>query len=349
MPKYEYLMKAHTLDLAKDNIGGYFWSEKLDGTRCFWDGGISRGILTSEVPYANTVKDGRYVEEPIATGLWSLSGKPIQAPDWFLDKLPELTMLDGELWAGNGRFQEVRKVVSGLPGRSGWENIKYMVFDLPSVAEILKPREIKIRNEYSFFVSKDAFDWAYDRGIKLVYDEKPFEIRAMILESFPNLSVVKNERLPLSNQLAKEALERIMVKVLERGGEGVILRWGPSKYEVKRSHYILKYKPWFTSEGNVCGYFAGEEGKTGQLLGKIGAVLLDLDGNGFLKLSGFTHQEREILDPETKAWAEDNPGKLIPHGYEHHIFKLMDRVEFKYRELSDDNIPKEARYFRVRD
>ena len=34
------------------DFSGYFLSEKLDGQRCFWDGGITRGMRTVDVPWA---------------------------------------------------------------------------------------------------------------------------------------------------------------------------------------------------------------------------------------------------------------------------------------------------------
>ena len=40
----EFLQLADTYNPAKHKIAGYLVSEKLDGTRCFWDGGLSRGV-----------------------------------------------------------------------------------------------------------------------------------------------------------------------------------------------------------------------------------------------------------------------------------------------------------------
>jgi ATP-dependent DNA ligase len=41
MAKREFLMLAHKHE--GQNILGWLYSEKLDGMRCFWDGGITRG------------------------------------------------------------------------------------------------------------------------------------------------------------------------------------------------------------------------------------------------------------------------------------------------------------------
>src|SRR5205809_6855024 len=95
----EFLMLAHKYVPERDSerIKGWYCSQKLDGVRAMWDGGVSRGLLASEVPWANVEKDYRYIEENRATGLWSRLGKVIHAPDWFLDQLP-LYPMDGELW-----------------------------------------------------------------------------------------------------------------------------------------------------------------------------------------------------------------------------------------------------------
>ena len=83
----EFLQLAETYVAAKHGVGGYFLSEKLDGTRCFWDGGLSRGVPTEQVPWASLIdpKTGQKKTKikPVATGLWSRYGNPIIAPDEF--------------------------------------------------------------------------------------------------------------------------------------------------------------------------------------------------------------------------------------------------------------------------
>ena len=78
--------------------------------------------------FANTAKDARLLVQPIATGLWSRYAKPIHAPAWFLDQLPEIP-LDGELYLGAGEFQELISIVKQHNPDGRWANVKYMVFD----------------------------------------------------------------------------------------------------------------------------------------------------------------------------------------------------------------------------
>src|SRR5512133_1300608 len=81
----------------------YLVSEKLDGVRAFWDG----------------------------RSLRFRSGLPIAAPDWLTAGLPK-TPLDGELWLGRGRFDELSGTVrKKLPVDAEWRQLRYMVFDLP--------------------------------------------------------------------------------------------------------------------------------------------------------------------------------------------------------------------------
>lgn len=73
----EFLQLAETY--TTHAIAGFFLSEKLDGTRCFWDGGLSRGLRTEEIPWASKTdpKTGRRKAKikRTATGLWSRYGK----------------------------------------------------------------------------------------------------------------------------------------------------------------------------------------------------------------------------------------------------------------------------------
>ena len=44
MTRREFLQLAKSYNPEKNKIAGWYLSEKLDGTRCFWDGGITRGM-----------------------------------------------------------------------------------------------------------------------------------------------------------------------------------------------------------------------------------------------------------------------------------------------------------------
>ncbi len=351
MAKSEYLMLAHTFNPVKNNIGGWFLSEKLDGTRCFWDGGISRGVLANDVPYANTYKDNRLKEQVIATGLWSRTGKVIRAPEWWLNNLPCFT-LDGELYCGLQGFQTLRKTIANFePNDSDWKGVSYRVFDSPPPEAVFQSRDIKIRNDYSFRVV-NALRWAQNRGVQGVKISWGFETTLQWLSkklpSYGNtISLVPQIRLSPRHLTAMEEMGHMLSEYITAGGEGVMLRRPESQWLPERSHNLLKYKPWNTADGVVTGYTFGEEGKTGQLLGLMGALIIDFNGKK-LKLSGFTHTQRAFNNPDYTRLAVDLPGVEAPEYVSHPLYPRGTTIEFKYRELSDDGIPKEARFWRIR-
>ena len=149
MARREFLQLADHYDPHKHDVAGWFVSEKLDGTRCFWDGGISRGLPTEQVPWASIIdpKTGQKKAKikPVATGLWSRYGNPIMAPDWWLNQLPSCP-LDGELWAGRGKFQLCRSICGGDTPDERFDKIVFAVYSTPPLGAIFGTGEIKNAN-----------------------------------------------------------------------------------------------------------------------------------------------------------------------------------------------------------
>lgn len=354
MSKAEFLQLAHTLKLGKHNIGGWFVSTKLDGERAIWDGGISRGLPASEIPYANTVKDGRLLEPPIATGLWSRTGKVIHAPDFFLDQLPPYP-LDGELYNGRGGFQELRKIVGRREPDERWHLISYCVFDSPSWDVLFEPRTIKVRNEYAYTVGDTARDFAQSRckakGTKPTW---PFEFVHKFLSKKgrfdgTQITIVGQQCLPNSPTKADVLAEELAREEVDNGGEGIMLRNPIAGWQACRSHHLLKHKPWLDDEATIVGFIAGKHGKHGTLSGKIGALLVDWQGTRFKIGSGMDHDIRDFCKPTQRIWAIDHEGEECPQEFNGEVLRLNSRITFKYRECSDDGVPKEARFWRIRD
>jgi DNA ligase-1 len=142
------------------------------------------------------------------------------------------------------------------------------------------------------------------------------------------------------------AVERQLELALDCGGEGVILRSAEALWLPKRVRSILKYKPFSDAEGKVVGFTSGRETNKGsKLLGMIGSLILDYKGKR-LELAGLTNEERLFAAHPMAIHATDNPGVDMPADFQGSMFKVGSVVSFKYRELSDDGIPKEARYWR---
>lgn len=352
MAAREFLMLAHVFDPERNNPAAWYVSEKLDGMRAYWDGGISRGMLTTEILWANTAKDGRYISPQRATGLWSRYGKAIQAPDWFLDKLPAIP-LDGELWGGRGNFQRVMSTVKDLVPGPAWRDIRYMVFDSPAYGQIFANGEIKNKKKFEK-VFRDIMPWIEKRGRAhpdWLYEARPFISLLKLLESrtdFPEFVQLHHQTLlPFSIQEAKSKLAELFALAVDQGAEGLMLRNPTSLWAPGRVRTLLKYKPSKDDEGTVVGFTWGRETDLGsKLLGKMGALWVEWRGKRF-KLSGFTDEERIVdsrLPQEAIVLFQGLDGSYESGGPRH--FPLGCTVTFSYRELTDDGVPKEARYLR---
>lgn len=380
MAKQEFLMVCHTLE-KKHPVAGRFVSEKLDGQRVFWDAGVTRGMHKANVPWANNDRDGRYKGIQVASGLWSRYGNVIHAPDWFLDELPKIP-LDGELYAGRRNFQSLRKIVADLiPDDEAWEAVTLVAFDFPPMATVLADRDINITNFKKQL--RGCYDWWLGNGGDTIFDVPPmttFNDRLFYLNKAWNecptsaWKVLTQKRLPLQNDQALAELEEFCDNIVCGGGEGVILKSFQSTYETVRSHAQLKMKPSSDAEAKVIGYIwgklpdntrtvSGEAG--GKLLGKMGALLCQMVNSegiaygGVFKLSGFTDAERgmawtnfshtamatgleSVQEYGTRCAGEQANSEIVTNP----TFPLGTTVTYRYRELTDDGLPKEPRYFR---
>ncbi|WP_419811423.1 DNA ligase [Bacterioplanoides sp.] len=219
------------LMLASHYISGidvrkYYVSEKLDGVRAYWDG----------------------------KQLYTRSGRFISAPLWFVARLPE-TPLDGELWLGRGRFEEISGLVrTQKSDPDDWREVKYMVYDLP---EMVAP-----------------------------FHERYWLLKTLVAEQgTPWLKALTQKKLSSETQL-KEQLQQVVAA----GGEGLMLRHGRALYQVKRSQDLLKLKPQDDAEATVIDYVAGE----GKYRGMVGALLVrDSQGREFRLGSGLTDAQRK--------------------------------------------------------
>lgn len=97
------VLLAEVWDEALHDPTGWWMSEKLDGVRAWWDGKtfVSR-------------QGNRYL-----------------APDWFTAALPAHP-LDGELFAGRGRFQDTVSIARRVDAGLRWRELTYVVFDAPA-------------------------------------------------------------------------------------------------------------------------------------------------------------------------------------------------------------------------
>lgn len=315
----EFLQLAQ--NYTNQAVGGWYISEKLDGMRAYWDGGYSRGKLTSEVPYANTDKDYRRLNAPRATGLWSRYAKPIAAPDWFLDQLPDFP-LDGELYLGRGNFQELISIVKQFDPDTRWQNVVYMVFDSPHDGSMFTPG--KINNPNCKMEIPDIRDeLSVSRSLTPPYQYfKVYHWLHSHVDQTTNLKILTQKRLPMATQEANSWLHEVLNEVTDEGGEGLMLRKPEATWTPKRTYNLLKVKKLLDDEARVLGHNPGK----GKLEGLMGSLMVEWNGKVF-ELSGFTDAERDL-------------DALYDR------FPIGSQITFRYKEVTDDGIPKEARYLR---
>jgi len=353
--KRHFLQQAHKHKEGKHSIIGQAMSEKLDGFRVFWDGGVTNRMLATDVPWANTEKDTKV---KIATGLWTRYGNIVHAPQRFLRNFPNYPV-DGEMYAGRGNFQKVRSICSKhVPIEAEWQQVSYQIFDSPNLESIFYDSVVDIPGYYKEF--DGILQWLQAQGVSISHlpDANFQQVYNFLIDKLP-----MNSTLNVLAQIKVRDLEGYKAfhkEIIDNQGEGTILRSLDGVYVPERVHHLTKNKPYIDDEGEVVGFISGREGKDGKLLGKMGAVIVRWHGKTF-KLSGFTHAEREMrcvplpLDhvadsisshTSAESWAIDHPETMCPMWIACKHFKRGDTITFKYRELTKDSIPKEASYLR---
>lgn len=358
MSKREFLQKAHILDFTKHGVGGKKWSVKLNGKRCFWDGGVSRGYRKEEVPWANTDKDSRFKSIQIATGLWSQNGNIVHAPEYFLDGLP-LIPLDGELYAQGLALGDIMSIVTPHePDNYEWQQIGLHCFDMPALETIFATGVITNKHfqkiiswdECSEFIGKYVFQ-------KKMRPEFPFwktywfMERLLLDNQFAIL--VPQQDLPMAQKYAKNFLKNELDMITDDGGEGIVVRHPDFPYQCERSYRVLKMKKYKDMEGTVIGYSSGRIGIEGRLLGLMGNVKLRLDNGVEFEISGFRQAERELIGEQDSLtahwWAHRNPDTVCPDWVSSALFPRGSEITFRYRDLTKDGVPVEAHYHRLRE
>jgi DNA ligase-1 len=204
----------------------YLVSEKFDGVRAHWDGKTLR----------------------------FRSGQTIAAPQWFLAKLPAQA-LDGELWLGRGRFEELSGFARKLqPEDAEWRQIQYLVFELPDAPGPFTARAQRIQE-------------------------------IVIATKWPKLVAIPQFRVK-----DRQELKNKLDEVVHAGGEGLMLHLAEAPYLTGRSDVLLKLKPQSDTEAVVVGHIPGK----GKYKGMLGALQVEMpDGKQFVIGTGFTDAVRK--------------------------------------------------------
>ena len=207
------------------DIAAWLVSEKLDGVRARWNG---RHLLTR-------------------------SGHRIDAPAWFTAGWPAQA-IEGELWIGRGRFQEISDLVRALQRNDrAWQQVRFMAFDLPASPQPFASRTRELR---------------------------------VLVERIASPRLQRIAQLHFSE---RAQLDAWLQAVTSGGGEGLMLHHANAHYRAGRSDHLLKYKRWDDAEARVVGYRPGK----GKYAGMVGALLV-VDGHGrrFALGSGLRDRDR---------------------------------------------------------
>jgi DNA ligase 1 len=212
------------------DVSQYLISEKLDGVRALWDGKTLR----------------------------FRSGQPISAPAWFLAQLP-VTPLDGELWLGRGKFDLLSGIVRKLqPVDSQWQDVQYMVFELPA------------------------------GGATFAQRSHALQVLVQKLNG-PQLKWVEQFRLA-----SEKALQTKLKEITAAGGEGLMLHKADAPVITGRSPVLLKLKTVSDAEGIVTAHLPGK----GQFAGLLGALQVQTeDGHSITIGSGLSDAQRKSPPP----------------------------------------------------
>lgn len=205
---------APALQLAREwpadaDPAGHLVSEKLDGVRAWWDGRTLR----------------------------FRSGTPIVVPATFIARLP-VERLDGELWLGRGRFDEL----SGLarraqPDDARWRDVRYQVFELPDAGGTFAQRAAALQA----LCQRHGF---------------------AALQALPQHPVAD-----------RADLQRRLDAVVAAGGEGLVLHRADAPVATGRGPWLWKHKPLHDAEALVLAHLPGQ----GRLTGQVGALQVRTD------------------------------------------------------------------------
>jgi DNA ligase-1 len=211
-------------------VSAFLVSEKLDGVRSRWD--------------------GRF--------LWTRGGARITPPAGFTRGWPTEPM-DGELWIGRGRFDEVSATVRRVDADpQSWRGVRFMLFDLPAQPGPFAGRVARMRV-------------------------------LVAATGNPSLAMIPQRRFDTAAGLDAE-----MARVVAGGGEGLMLHRRDALYRPGRSDALLKYKPFEDAEAQVVAHIPGK----GKYIGMLGALQVRTpEGRSFRIGSGFTDAQRAAPPP----------------------------------------------------
>ena len=247
----------------------------------------------------------------------SRQNKLFHSPNWFKEAMPPGVNLDGELWVGREDFQKMGLVRKKKPEPQEWTIVKYIVYDLPDIDAPFSDRIKELKK----IVKNNTLRWSI--------------IRKNMGEPYASLECP----IQMATQTKVKSLthlDELYQTILQKGGEGVMVKDPSSSYENKRSNYMLKYKPTFDAEAIIIDYKKGQGKYKGMLGGFICKQLTNHD-----TYMSIDHNENHIFamsgmdDDVRKTYKQTHPIGTI--------------ISYECSGKTDTGKPRFARYVRVRE
>jgi len=215
--------------------------------------------------------------------LISRSGRIFNPPRSFTQGFPSFA-LDGEIWSRRGEFEHIVSIVNTKDSKEGWNELTYNIFEVP-----------------------------HQKGGLLQ--------RLNVLEAYLETHLAEKLHILKQTKINDEYVVRsFFEKVIEHGGEGIVLRDPNERYYTGRTSSALKHKPFTDAECRVTAILEGK----GKFKDQMGAVKCDYKGKIIKIGSGFTSEQRK------------------------HSFEIGTVVSFKYYGLTHLGNPKYPVFLRVR-
>lgn len=143
--------------------------------------------------------------------LYTRTGKEIKIPDNFRQQLPPIT-LDGELWTQYGLQQTSLQLTKSKQSKY-WNQVVFQVFDTADSSLSFEERQQQLQQLSTKFNMKDK--------IRIV---------------------------PMIKCLDNNHLQQYFKSIIQKGGEGIVLRQPNSMYTPGRSLSMRKYKEYQDTE-----------------------------------------------------------------------------------------------------
>lgn len=211
-------------------LADYWVSEKYDGVRGYWDGRTLR----------------------------TRGGETVAVPAWFTAGWPAVAM-DGELWAGRGRFTHAQSTTrQQQPNDTAWRAMRFMVFDVPQHGGTFDERLPALNT----LVERINQSW----------------VQAVVQ----------------TRATTDASLQATLQRTVRAGGEGLMLHRGSSLYQTGRSDDLIKVKTHEDTEARVIAHLPGK----GRNADRMGALLVEMPtGQRFQLGTGFSDAQRNAPPP----------------------------------------------------